>query len=89
MNTLHPGITAKKIDDSRDIDQVFGHDDGCAHVDFQVGMLKSTRCIKSEPFRVDGGATVSVGQSACTCLRCIAKAYILPSSQLWYAVSGG
>jgi hypothetical protein len=49
MHTLHPSITTKEVDNGRNVDEVLGDDDGCAHVNLQVGVLEASRSVQCEP----------------------------------------
>lgn len=62
VDTLYPCVSAKKSDDGWDKDEILGNNDGGAHVYFQMGILKPSRNIQSEPCGIKGGATRQVGQ---------------------------
>lgn len=86
MNTLHPSVAAKEINHGRDEHQVFRHHDGGAHVNFQTGVLETSRGVQGEPGWIEGRATREVDGSAggLEIPQCMAgrEMYIFPSSQL-------
>lgn len=48
-NTMGTAVVAQEDDDCRDVDEVFGHNDGCTHVHFEKWVFNASRAVQREP----------------------------------------
>ena len=61
---MRTAVMSEEYDQRGDVDEVFGHDDCCAHEDFEILLFHASRRVERKPGEVEQRSTSIVSRAS-------------------------